>query len=61
VDVTELPAPVRPGDEAVLLGAQGSAHITAKELAEKANTIPWHIFTGIGERVQRVYINAGWV
>jgi alanine racemase len=56
VDVTDLPAPAQSGEVAVLLGTQGSECITASELAEKAATIPWHIFTGIGERVQRVCI-----
>jgi alanine racemase len=37
------------GDEAILLGAE----IPAGELAEKAGTIPWDIFTGIGPRVKR--------
>ena len=54
VDVTDLPRPPRPGDEAVLLGRQGDAEISAHELAEKAGTIPWEILTGIGPRVVRV-------
>ena len=55
VDVTDLPLRAQVGDEAVLLGAQGAAAITATELAQKAGTIAWHIFTSIGERVQRVH------
>lgn len=55
VDVSKLPA-VRPGDEVVLIGRQGSEEILASELAEKARTIPWDIFTGIGMRVRRVYL-----
>ena len=46
---------VQPGDEAVLIGTQGGARITAEELAEQAGTISWHIFTGIKSRVARVY------
>jgi alanine racemase len=56
VDVTDLNEPASVGDEAILLGRQGDEEITANELAEKAGTISWHIFTGIGERVERVYI-----
>lgn len=44
------------GDEVILIGQQGSEAITAAELAEKAGTIPWEIFTGITARVVRKYI-----
>ena len=54
VDVTDLERPVHPGDEAVLIGRQGEEIITAVEVAEKAGTIPWEIFTGITGRVRRV-------
>jgi alanine racemase len=30
--------------------------ILAAELAQKAGTIPWEIFTGVGRRVERVYL-----
>ena len=52
-DVTALPA-VEVGDEAVLMGRQGVEEILAAELAEKAGTIAWEIFTGVGRRVERV-------
>ena len=44
------------GDEVVLIGSQGGGEITAAELAEKAGTIPWEIFTTISSRVVRYYI-----
>ena len=56
-DVTGLPD-VAIGEEVVLLGAQGEEAILAAELAEKAGTIAWEIFTGIGPRVQRVHCAA---
>jgi alanine racemase len=56
VDVTALPG-VEAGEEVVLLGRQGDEEIPAAELAEKAGTIPWEIFTGIGRRVERVYLD----
>lgn len=58
VDVTDLPAdqPVVPGDEVVLLGTQGGAKISAEEVADKAGTISWHVFTGITARVARVVV-----
>lgn len=55
VDVTHVPD-VKLGDEAVVIGQQGSATILATEVAERASTIAWEIFTGIGSRVARVYL-----
>ena len=54
-DVTDVPG-VDCGSEAVLIGQQGGEQIFASELAEKAGTISWEIFTGIKNRVERVYI-----
>jgi len=54
-DVTHLPE-VACGDEVVLIGKQGDEQIFASELARNAGTIPWEIFTGIKNRVERVYI-----
>jgi alanine racemase len=53
VDVNSLPT-VAAGEEAVLMGRQGNEEISAAELAEKAGTIPWEIFTGVGRRVERL-------
>jgi alanine racemase len=52
-DVTALPE-VQAGEEVVLLGRQGDEEIPVSELATKAGTIPWEIFTGLGPRVARV-------
>jgi alanine racemase len=52
-DVSALPE-VQIGDEVVLMGRQGEEEILAAELAQKAGTIAWEIFTGIGPRVERV-------
>lgn len=49
-DVSELPE-VRSGDVAELFGE----HIPVTEVAEKAGTIVWEIFTGLGPRLPRVY------
>lgn len=54
VDVTDLPTKAALGDEAVLLGSQGDSEIFVNELAIMAGTIPWHIFTSITARVERV-------
>jgi alanine racemase len=55
VDVTAVPE-VQLSDEAVLIGKQGAGEILAAEVAERAGTIAWEIFTGIGSRVRRVYV-----
>ena len=54
VDVSAIPD-VQAGDEAVILGRQGQEEIVAAELAQKAGTIAWDIFTGVGPRVRRLY------
>lgn len=62
VDVTALAAegvPVRPGDEAVLVGAQGGRFIGADELAEGLGTISYEIVCLVGKRVPRVYLRGG--
>ncbi len=44
------------GDEVVLLGRQGNETITARELAARANTIPYEILTSLGGRSRKEYI-----
>lgn len=53
-DVSHLER-VEVGDEVVLFGRQGDQEILASELATKAGTITWEIFTGITKRVVRIY------
>jgi alanine racemase len=55
VDVSNIDH-VQVGDEAVLMGRDGSEEISCAELAEKAGTITWEITTRIGARVRRVYV-----
>ena len=59
VDVTSLPV-VNSGDEVVLIGRQGSAEISASEVAQWAGTIAWEVLCGITKtaRVPRVYHGA---
>lgn len=47
-------AKVEVGDEVVLIGSQGKSRITAEELADLANTIPYEIVCGLGSRIPRV-------
>jgi len=57
VDVTGLPD-VRVGDEAVLIGRQGSEEITADEVGEIQGTINYEVLSRISPRVPRVYLPA---
>jgi alanine racemase len=59
-DVSLLEA-VRPGDEVVLLGEQGTERVDADELASLAATISWEILAGVTRRVPRVYLRQGQV
>jgi alanine racemase len=56
VDLTEI-GDVREGDEVVILGQQGKESITAYELAQKAQTIPYEILTSIGSHSKKEYIH----
>ncbi len=54
IDLGALPT-VEAGEEAVLIGRQDTEEILAAELAAKAGTIAWEIFTGLTTRVGRYY------
>ena len=57
VDVTDL-GDVRPGDQVVLLGQQGTEswqRIDAREMAAAIGTIPWEIVCRLGTRIERQY------
>ncbi len=55
IDVTNIPG-VTPGDEVVLLGAQGSEKIDGAELAKLAGTIPYEILCALGKESNRIYV-----
>lgn len=46
---------VQVGDEVVLIGRQGRASMSADDLAERLDTIPYEVVCGIGPRVPRFY------
>jgi len=54
VDVTEVPD-ADLDDEFVLLGEQGDDAVPASSLAQRRNTIPWEVLTGMARRLTRVY------
>jgi alanine racemase len=53
-DVTGMD--VSPGDEVVIIGAQGDDRIDVREMAATIGTIPWEILCRIGSRIERVYV-----
>lgn len=60
VTVALGPAPdAAPGDEVVLLGAQGAERILPEEWAGHAETINYEISCGISARVPRAYLRDG--
>ena len=54
IDVTDVPPnKIHPGDWVELFGD----HLFVDELAEKAETISWELFTRLGSRFERFYLN----
>jgi alanine racemase len=54
-DITDL-GQIRVGDEAVLMGCQGDAEITADEIAGWSDTISYEILCLFGGSNRRVYL-----
>ncbi len=50
---------VSAGDEVVLLGTQGEERVSAEELADLADSVPYEILCGLSRRVPRVYLEGG--
>jgi alanine racemase len=59
VDLTDLAAITRAGDEVVLVGTQGSETITFHDVAAWADTIAYEVMCGISKRVPRTYFRRG--
>jgi alanine racemase len=55
IDVTDIPD-AAPGDEAIVMGAQGDIRVSAEEIAEKTRTIAYEILCGFGQRLPKVYV-----
>ncbi|MCE5299606.1 MAG: alanine racemase [Spirochaetia bacterium] len=45
------------GDTALIFGSDGKNRLPVEEMAKKCGTISYEIFTGITERVKRIYVN----
>jgi alanine racemase len=52
------PAAAAPGDEAVLIGAQGDERILCEEVAARLGTINYEVTCGISARVPRRYVRS---
>jgi len=57
VDVSEVPG-VASGEEAVIVGRQGTDEISVGEFSRWADTIPWETLCSVTKRVPRVYRTA---
>jgi alanine racemase len=56
VDVSDVPG-ARAGDEVVLIGQQGGAHITAEDVASRLGTINYEVVSQILARVPREIVS----
>jgi len=54
LDVTDIPG-VNVGDEVILLGSSEHCTITALEIAQLLDTVPYEVLCSIGKRVPRIY------
>ncbi len=54
VDITKIKA--LPGDEAVLIGKQGSEEVKVEELAGISGTIAHEFISRLGKRIKRIYV-----
>ena len=55
VDVTDIPGVV-PGDEVVLIGAQGDSFLSADEVAKAADTLNYEVMLAISLRVPKKFV-----
>jgi len=58
VDVTHIPGAAL-GDDVVLIGRQGDAHIPVEQIAQQADSFNYEFVCGISRRVPRVYCKDG--
>ncbi|MEO6995647.1 MAG: alanine racemase [Lacunisphaera sp.] len=55
VDITDVPAPVKSGDNVVLVGRQAAGEITISEFSVWSDSIPWETLCSVTKRVPRLY------
>jgi alanine racemase len=54
-DVTDIPN-VDVGDEVILIGQSEHCSVTALQIAQELNTVPYEVLCSIGKRVPRLYV-----
>lgn len=59
-DIVQAGQPVQQGDEAVLIGRQGDAELSAEEVARRIGTINYDVVSRILSRVPRVLVGSDW-
>ena len=57
VDLSDIPQ-AAVGDTATLIGRDGDAEVSLEAFAERCETIPYEVLTGLGSRPERRYIDA---
>jgi alanine racemase len=55
VDLSDLPE-VSEGDEAIVLGSSAHCRVTAQDLADTLETIPYEVLCAIAPRIPRIYV-----
>jgi alanine racemase len=56
LDVTDIPG-TDIADEVILIGESGGASITAVEVSQLLETVPYEVLCSIGKRVPRIYVD----
>jgi alanine racemase len=56
LDVTDIPG-TNIGDEIILIGEADHTSITAVEIAQLLDTVPYEVLCSIGKRVPRIYVD----
>jgi len=56
LDATDIPG-VSVGDEVILIGKSDHCSITALEIAQQLDTVPYEVLCSIGKRVPRIYMD----
>lgn len=55
IDITDIPADIRAGEEVTLIGKDGQEEITVEQVADKLQTSPYEVLVNLSGRVTRFY------
>lgn len=59
VDVTDIPAEIRNGEQVTLIGQDGELTITAEELGDLSGRFNYELMCDLGNRIPRIYYQNG--